>query len=236
MIRAAGVNLPVYAGVVLGWHALAFYRDARDRQLRAAQLEGLLREAQLDALRSQLNPHFLFNSLHSIAELVHQDPKLAEELIVRLGGLLRRVLESAKSPEVSLEHELQFLRGYVAIEQMRLGDRLNVTWDIDPDALSAPVPSLLLQPLVENAIKHGIASVAAGGALCVRARRLGNAVEIEIGDNGPGLAVAPGGARPMGIGIENTRARLQALYGDRHGFELRHRDGFVVNLRIPAGA
>jgi sensor histidine kinase YesM len=235
VIRSAGVNLPVYAGFVLAWHALAFYREARDRQLRASQLEALLRQAQLDALRSQLNPHFLFNSLHSIAELVHQDPKLAEQLIVRLGELLRRVLESSKSPELALEQELDFIRGYVAIEQMRLGERLNVTWDIEPEVLSARVPSLILQPLVENAIQHGIAPVAAGGALTVRARRRDGFIEIEIGDDGPGLAQSDG-ARQEGIGIANTRARLQALYGDRHGFELRQGDGLVVSLRIPASS
>lgn len=235
VISNAGVNLPVYAGFVLAWHALAFYREARDRQLRAAQLESLLNQAQLEALRSQLNPHFLFNSLHSIAELVHQDPKLAERSILRLGELLRRVLETSKSTELALGEELDFIRGYVEIEQMRLGERLSVNWDVDSAALSARVPSLILQPLVENAIQHGIAPVAGPGTLSIRARRSDGFLEIEIGDDGPGLP-QPEGSRPQGIGIANTRARLQALYGDRHGFELGHRDGFVVRLRIPAGA
>jgi signal transduction histidine kinase len=235
VITAAGVNLPVYAGFVLAWHALAFYRDARDRELRAAQLQSLLNQAQLDALRSQLNPHFLFNSLHSIAELVHQDPKLAEQLIVRLGELLRRALESSKSTDPTLEQELDFIRGYVEIEQMRLGDRLRVTWDVEPDALSARVPGLILQPLVENAIQHGIAPTAMPGALTIRARRSAGFLEIEIRDSGPGLSPSAG-SRPQGIGIANTRARLQALYGDRHGFELRQEDGLVVSLRIPADA
>jgi two-component system, LytTR family, sensor kinase len=234
MIRSAGVNLPVYAGFVLAWHALTFYRESRDRQLRAAQLETQLHQARLDALRNQLNPHFLFNSLHSIAELVHQDPKLAEQLIVRLGELLRRALESSGSAELTFEQELDFIRGYVEIEQMRLGERLSVTWDVEPGALSSRVPSLILQPLVENAIQHGIAPVAAPGKLTIRARRRADFLEIEIGDNGPGL-VPSDGARPQGIGIANTRARLQALYGDRHGFELRQGEGLVVSLRIPAG-
>jgi hypothetical protein len=235
VIVNAGVNLPVYAGFVLAWHALAFHREARDRQLRAAQLEALLNQAQLDSLRTQLNPHFLFNSLHSIAELVHQDAKLAEQSIVRLGELLRRVLETSKNTELPLGEELDFIRGYVEIEQMRLGERLRVNWDVDPAALSARVPSLILQPLVENAIRHGIAAVSAPGTLTVRARRGDGFLEIEIGDDGPG-PLQPDGARPQGIGIANTRARLQALYGDRHGFELRQQDGFVVSLRIPAGA
>ena len=233
VITNAGVNLPVYAGFVLAWHALAFYREARDKQLRAAQLEALLNHAQLDALRSQLNPHFLFNSLHSIAELVHQDPALAEKSIVRLGELLRRVLESSNRAELGLEQELDFIRGYVEIEQMRLGERLSVTWEIEPDALSITVPSLILQPLVENAIQHGIAPMATPGRLAIRARRRDGFLEIEIADSGPGLS-SHDGTRPQGIGIANTRARLQALYGDRHAFELRQRDGLVVSLRIPA--
>jgi signal transduction histidine kinase len=235
VIRSAGVNLPVYAAFVLAWHAIAFYREARDRQLRAAQLETRLHQAQLDALRSQLNPHFLFNSLHSIAELVHQDPKLAEQLIVRLGELLRRALETSNSPQLSLGEELDFVRGYLEIEQMRLGERLRVVWEVDPAALSAQVPSLILQPLVENAIQHGLAPVTSPGSLTVRAHRREDYIEIEIGDNGPGLAPS-GGARPQGIGIANTRARLQALYGDRHVFELRQDGGLVVSIRIPANA
>ncbi len=235
VISSAGVNLPVYAAFVLAWHALAFNREARDRQLGAAQLEARLHQAQLDALRSPLNPQILFNSLHSIAELVHQDPRLAEQLIVRLGELLRRALETSNTPELTLGQELDFIRGYLEIEQMRLGERLSVTWDIEPQALSARVPSLILQPLVENAVQHGIAPVAARGALTIRAARRDGFVEIEIGDNGPGLTPSDG-TRQQGIGIANTRARLQALYGDRHGFELRHDGGLLVSLRIPAGA
>ena len=235
MISNAGVNLPVYAGFALAWHALEFWREARDRQLRAAQLEALLNQAQLEALRSQLNPHFLFNALHSIAELVHQDPKLAEQSIVRLGGLLRRALETSKDPELALGEELDFVRGYVEIERMRLGERLCVRWDVEPAALHARVPGLILQPLIENAIQHGIAPLTNPGTLTVRARRTDAFVEIEIGDDGPGASRAEG-ARRSGIGIANTRARLQALYGDRHEFELRDHDGFVVRLRIPVAA
>ena len=240
MVRVAGVNLPVYAGFALAWHAATFYREARDRQIKAAQLESLLNQAQLEALRSQLNPHFLFNALHSLAELVHQNPRLAEQLIVRLGELLRRVLETSKQVELTLEQELDFIRGYLDIEQMRLGERLRVEWHVAADTLALRVPSLILQPLVENAIQHGIAASTAPGTLTIRTRRNGEFLHLEIGDTGPGLPLPPSGAaaggRPQGIGIANTRARLKGLYGDRQSFELQQAEGLIVSLRIPAAS
>jgi signal transduction histidine kinase len=233
-VRVAGVNLPVYAGFVLAWHAAHYYRESRDRQLQAMQLESLLHQAQLQALRSQLNPHFLFNALHSIAELVHENPKLAEALIVRLGELLRQVLQSSESQSVTLAEELGFIRSYVEIEQMRLGERLQVTWDVDDTLLSAQVPSLILQPLVENAIQHGIAARARGGALTLRARRDAGFLVLQVRDTGPGMSREPAG-NGRGIGLSNTRLRLQRLYGERQKFDLFEEDGFVVNLRIPLG-
>ncbi|HEY6124710.1 MAG TPA: histidine kinase [Steroidobacteraceae bacterium] len=234
-VRVAGVNLPVYAAFVLAWHAATFYRDARDRQMRAVELESLLQQAQLEALRSQLNPHFLFNALHSMAELVHTDPKLAEQLLVRLGELLRQVLQSSTRPEITLAEELEFIRGYVEIEQMRLGERLQVRWDIDAGALEAHVPSLILQPIVENAVQHGVAAATGAGTLLIAARRDGNFLQLEIGDNGPGLAQTSVDRR-QGIGLANTRARLQRLYGDRQTFELQAGDGLTVRIRIPVSA
>jgi hypothetical protein len=230
-IRAAGINLAVYASFVMAWHAATYYREARDRQLREVELESLVQQAQLQALRNQLNPHFLFNALHSIAELVHQDPKLAETLIVRLGELLRQVLKSSTQQEVLLADELEFIRGYVEIEQMRLGDRLRVEWDIPPELLAARLPSLLLQPLVENAIQHGIASSSRPGVLSIRARQEDSFLAMEIRDTGPGLA--QGIERREGIGLSNTRARLQRLYGDRQKLELSGDDGLLVTIRIP---
>jgi hypothetical protein len=236
-VRVAGVNLPVYAGFVLAWHAATYYREARDRQMKAVELEALLHRAQLDALRSQLNPHFLFNTLHSIAELVHSNPKLAEQLIVRLGDLLRQVLATSTRQELTLAEELEFIRGYVDIEQMRLGERLRVTWDIQPEALESRVPGLILQPLVENAIQHGIAACEGPGTLAIRAKRVDGELLIEVADSGPGLAPTQSG-RSQGIGLANTQARLQRLYGGRQSFELRNSDsggdGLRVRLRIPA--
>jgi two-component system LytT family sensor kinase len=229
--RNAGVNLPVYAGVVLAWYAATYYREARDRQMQAVELESMLHQAQLEALRSQLNPHFLFNALHSMAELVHTDPKLAEQLLVRLGELLRQVLQSSNRPEVTLSEELEFIRGYVDIEQMRLGERLRVNWDIAPNALQARVPSLVLQPLVENAIQHGIAAAAGPGTLSIAARLEGDSLLVEVRDNGPGLVRTT--EQPQGIGLANTRARLQRLYGERQSFEFHAGEGLTVRLRIP---
>ena len=230
-VRAAGINLAIYASFVLAWHAATYYREARDRQLKALELESLVHQAQLQALRSQLNPHFLFNALHSLAELVHENPKLAEKLIVRLGELLRQVLQSSTLQEVSLSDELDFIRGYLEIEQMRLGERLRVEWDVPPELLSARVPSLLLQPLVENAIQHGIAPTSKPGVLSIRARREDQSLLLEIRDTGPGMA--QGAERLPGIGLSNTRARLQRLYGARQRLELQGDDGLLVVVRIP---
>jgi two-component system LytT family sensor kinase len=233
--RVAGVNLPVYAGFVLAWHASAYHRESRDRAMRAVELESSLQQAQLAALRSQLNPHFLFNALHSMAELVHVNPKLAEDLIVRLGELLRKVLESSHSQEVTLSEELEFIRGYVEIEQMRLGGRLQVSWDIDPDALRARVPSLVLQPLVENAILHGISPLTQPGTLAIRAARADGSLLLEVRDSGPGVDSIAKLSR-SGIGLANTRVRLESLYGTRQSLELANHDGFTVRVRIPFSA
>jgi two-component system LytT family sensor kinase len=234
-IRVAGVNLPVYAGIVLAWHAATYYRELRDRQLRSTELESLLHQAQLQSLRSQLNPHFLFNTLHSIAELVHTNPGLAEQLILRLGKLLRQVLQSSTQQQVPLAEELDFVKGYVEIEQMRLGERLQVQWDVAPEVLQAKVPSLILQPLVENAIKHGVAPVATAGDLVIRAWRDEEFLHLQVRDSGPGLSVGTPHPR-AGIGLSNTQSRLQRLYGARQSFELLNDRGLVVNVRIPLEA
>jgi signal transduction histidine kinase len=233
-IRSAGINLAVYIGFVLAWHAAIYYGEARDRQLKALELESLLHQAQLQALRSQLNPHFLFNALHSIAELVHANPALAEKLIVRLGELLRQVLQSSTLQEVPLADELDFIRGYIDIEQMRLGERLRVEWVVPPELLAAQVPSLILQPLVENAIQHGIAPASKPGVLTISARREDQSLVLEIRDTGPGVVKTMG--RGLGIGLSNTSARLQRLYGGRQKLELVGEDGLLVTVRIPFSA
>lgn len=230
-VKLAGYNLPIYAGLVLAWHAMTYYAELRDRQVKAMELESLLHQAQLQTLRSQLNPHFLFNTLHSIAELVHENPALAEQLILRLGELLRQVLRSSTEQEVALVEELDFIRGYVEIEQMRLGERLQVKWEIAPEALQVKVPSLILQPLIENAILHGVAATAGSGVLAIRASCDDQYLHLQVRDTGPGL---PQGSKAhTGIGLSNTQARLHRLYGSGQRFELLNDNGLVVNIQIP---
>jgi two-component system LytT family sensor kinase len=230
-IKLAGYNLPIFGVLVLAWHAMTYSTELRDRQLKATQLESLLHQAQLQTLRSQLNPHFLFNALHSIAELVHANPKLAEQLLLRLGDLLRQVLRSSTEQEVALADELDFIKSYVEIERMRLGDRLEVKWEIAPDALSIKVPSLILQPLVENAILHGVAPIAQPGALTIRAARDDQSLHLQVRDTGPGLPEQT--PQRIGIGLSNTQARLHRLYGSKQRFELLNDNGLVVNIQIP---
>jgi sensor histidine kinase YesM len=232
-IRVAGVNLPVYAGFVLAWHAGTFYREARDRQIAAVELESMLQQAQLEALRSQLNPHFLFNALHSMAELVHTDPRLAEQLIVRLGELLRQVLQSSSRQEVTLAEELEFIRGYVEIEQMRLGERLRVSWEVETEALDARVPSMILQPLVENSIKHGLSRKLGAGTITIRSRRDNGRAMIEVEDDGMGF-VLDRLNQPMssGIGLANVRERLRVIYGATYQLRLDSEPGKGTRARI----
>jgi hypothetical protein len=234
-LNLLGIGIIIYGGIVTAWHALTYHRGLQQERLESAELQALLRQAQLQALRSQLNPHFLFNTLHSIAELVHENPQLAEQMLLRLSALLRKALVSSGAQEVPLGEELEFVKGYVEIEQLRLGDRLRVTWEIAPDSLKALVPSLLLQPLVENAIQHGVAPSTIPGTLLICTRRNGEFFELQVHDSGAGLAV-DGADRPGGVGLANTRDRLQRLYGERQQFELTNDKGLRVNVRLPYSA
>src|SRR5262249_33703319 len=188
---------------------------------------------QLQLLKMQLQPHFLFNTLHTISALMHQDLHLADRMLARLAELLRMTLENVKKQEVPLRQEIDFLKPYLEIQQARLGDRLAVEMHVPPELLDALVPNLILQPLVENAIQHGIAPRSEGGRLEVRARRLDRALELQVCDNGPGLPGTNGYRE--GVGLSNTRARLQQLYGDGQHFQLSNRSqgGLQVQLTIP---
>jgi sensor histidine kinase YesM len=228
-------NLLVYAAIVLAWHALNYYREWREREMQAAALAAQLAQAQLQALKMQLQPHFLFNTLNSISALNHEDPKAANRMIARLSELLRLSLENDGAQEVALHQELDFLKRYLEIQQVRFGDRLNVRFDVAPQTRDARVPNLLLQPLVENAIQHGIAPFSAPGEIHIQASRENGLLCLRVADNGPGWPATKVAGGAEGIGLANTRARLQQIYGSAHRFELRNgvERGAVVEIRIP---
>lgn len=228
------LNLPVYGLVVGVAQALRLIRAARERERRALQLEAQLAEARLLALRAQLQPHFLFNALNTVQVLMHEDVALADRILVLLSQLLRRALESCARQELELGEELAFLEAYLAIEKTRFADRLSYRIDVDPQLRAARVPSLILQPLVENAVRHGLAGQRAPGRIDISARRRGDMLELAVQDNGLGIDPAV----PEGVGLSNTRARLKLLYGSRHAFELRPAGagGLLAALRIPLRA
>ncbi len=215
-------------------HALLYYRESRGRAVRAAQLEVKLAEAQLKTLHQQLQPHFLFNTLHAISTLMHRDVDAADRMLMRLSDLLRIALENLGRHEVSLQAELEFLERYLQIEQTRFADRLVVRFDIQPDARDTRVPSMLLQPLVENAIKHGVARKAGVGRIDISARREGDKLRLEVRDNGVGLSEGALTALQKGIGVSTTRARLHHLFGADYRFEFhRLQEGLAVVVAVP---
>jgi two-component system LytT family sensor kinase len=215
-------------------HALVFAARERRRERAAAELERELARAELHALKAQLHPHFLFNTLHSIAALVHVDAEAADRMIARLSQLLRQVLENAATQEVSLADELSCLRPYLEIEQVRLGARLSVIEEVDRDALDALVPHLVLQPLVENAVRHGISPRKAPGRVTIAARREGNMLHLSVTDDGVGLRADHADA-PRGYGIATTSARLLRLYGEsqRLTLEAVPEGGVAASLVVP---
>lgn len=218
----------IYWILVLGVQAYLYYKRLQENQLRTAALERELVQAQLQALKMQLNPHFLFNTLHAVSALAREDPDAAERMIARLSDLLRMALEDSGIQEVPLERELQFVRSYLEIEKIRYEDRLNVTFHIAPDCSGAMVPNLVLQPLVENAIRHGIARSPKGGQIRVTASQVRDKLVLSVSDTGAGL---PQNSRE-GIGIGATKARLLRLYGKCQSFELLNTDPHGAEARI----
>ncbi len=233
LVKTWHFNFLIYWVIVAVSQAFDYYRKYRERELRASELEKSLAEAKLQALQMQLNPHFLFNALHSISSLMHKDVEAADTMVMRLSDLLRAALDRSDEQEVTLERELELLKLYLGLEQTRFGERLTVKLDIAPDTLSAQVPNLILQPLVENAIKHGIEPRAKPGCIELRAHRRNGQLALEVSDNGKGLPEQ----KPTreGVGLSNTRARLRELYGDQHRFELvpGPEGGLKIELLIP---
>ena len=226
------VFLLPYFAIVAFLHAVSYYTKYRARQLKTTRLEAQLALAHLDMLKMQLQPHFLFNTLNAISALMHRDVDAADRMISLLSDLLRFSLEKDDRHQVTLQAELEFLNRYLAIEKIRFRDRLTIDVDVDAECMAAQVPRLILQPLVENSIKHGIAMRSAAGHIGIRGRRYGHRLEIQISDDGPGLS---GQAIREGIGLANTHARLEQIYGSDHRFELRNADvgGVEAHLEIP---
>jgi signal transduction histidine kinase len=227
-------EMMTYWAIVGLSHAVLYYRESSDRALRASQLETQLIEAQMSTLQRQLQPHFLFNTLHAISSLMHRDVEAADRTLVQLSDLLRMTLDTIGQQEVTLQMELEFVAKYLSIEQTRFADRLVVRYDVAAETLDALLPSLLLQPLVENAIKHGISSKPGPGHIDINARRDHDKLWIEVRDDGVGLSETALTALQKGIGVSTTRARLQHQFGADYRFEFhRQPEGVAVVVAVP---
>jgi two-component system LytT family sensor kinase len=230
-------GVATYWIVLLAAHAFAFRRLARDRAILAARLDARLKAAELATIRLQLNPHFLFNALNTLAVLMREDEAAADQLLERLSLFLRAVLAGSTREETSLAEELELLDHYLAVEAARYGERLVVRRVIAPETLDARVPRLVLQPLVENAIKHAVAPRAAGGTITLTAARRGDMLELSVSDDGPGWRHSPPqSAIGRGIGLANTQLRLESLHGERQKLELTSASetgGAEVRLTLP---
>jgi two-component system, LytTR family, sensor kinase len=230
-------SLILALGVVAVGVARAYSLRLRSRRDQAIQLTNQLTEARLDALRRQLDPHFLFNTLNAIASLVERDPRGVRRMIARLGDLLRHSFEGGQEPEVTLRRELALLDLYVDIVKVRFQDRLVVDLRIDDAVLDALVPTFILQPLVENAVKHGVERRTEGGRVTVEGTREGDALVLRVINDAPGepTVIVPSPTSRTGVGIKNTRARLEQLYGTRQRFSLEPsaERGVVAEVRLP---
>jgi len=226
----------VYWVIIFLHHAIYYYKRSKDNEVRASQLEANLLEAKLEALKMQIHPHFLFNTLHSVSSLMHKDPKAADTMISKLGDFLRMTLDRSEVQEVPLKEELELLERYVEIEEIRFGNRLKVEYRVNPVLLDAYVPNLIFQPLVENAISHGI-SKKQGGKILISGERDGEYIHFSVIDNGRGVPVSQKfqfGFK-QGVGLSNTRKRLEQLYNGNHTLTVisNEESGFSVKLQIP---
>lgn len=229
--------LLTYWLIVLMSHAFNYYNSYRKGELKASQLRTQLVQSQLEALKMQVHPHFLFNTLHSISALLSKDTEAARRMITRLGDFLRLTLENAGTQEVTLQQEMEFLNGYLEIERIRFQDRLTTHVKVDPRVLDVRVPNLILQPIVENAMRHAIATHSSAGRIEIVAAPRNGVLRIQIKDNGPGLSADQSLASYVGkgLGLANTKARLERMYGSKHRFELTNDPvgGLLVTLEIP---
>jgi two-component sensor histidine kinase len=233
------LGVMIYSMIVFAIHAFVFYQNFRAEEEQKLVVTAQLARAELHALRMQLQPHFLFNTLHSISSLVLEDPPKANTMIARLGDFLRLTLEHSEQEFVTLKEEIEFARCYLEIEQARFSDRLQIEFDVAAESLTAQVPHLILQPLVENAVQHAVAPRADGGSIKISAKRFGDEIRIELTDSGDGINAKPGVAgNGQGVGLANVRGRLKQLYGANHKFELNNNaaGGLTVMVEIPFAA
>ena len=235
--RTLDFEMPVYWALVGLQHALDYHGELREREVRSAQLETRLVAAQLDTLQHQLHPHFLFNTLHAISALVHRDPEKADQMIERLSDLLRLTLDKVGVQEVRLREELEYLQAYLDIEQVHFGERLQVDYRIDPTTYDALVPNLILQPLAENAIRHGLEPQARQGRLTIESAGRDGVLKLAIRDTGRGLnGAGRTGRTGSGVGLSNTRARLEKLYRDAGHLDISENSsgtGTVATVTLP---
>jgi len=226
-------DLLIYGGVIGICYALDYYRKYREREFQATRLEAQLAQAQLDSLRMQLHPHFLFNTLNNIVGLVRDNKnQTAVSMLVGLSDLLRHTLEHSSKHEVELRQEISFIKLYLSIQQMRFSDRLRIQYDIHPGTTRALVPNLILQPLTENALRHGIANSADSGVIGISSALENGHLRLTVYDDGAGLPDDWQLKGSAGIGLANTAARLQQLYDDDHQFEIRNRPAGGVEVTI----
>jgi two-component sensor histidine kinase len=228
-------TIPIYWAIVCVTWVVGSYQQLRERERRTLELEARLIESNLRTLKAQLQPHFLFNTLNAIASLVRRNPDAAEDMIGSLSDFLRMTLDTAQQHEVPLRREIEFLDLYVEIQQARFGERLRVQKEIEPAALDVSVPALILQPLVENSVRHGIEPRETGGTIFIRAQRQETSLQFEIRDDGEGLKAGQLTALREGIGLSNTKARLQELYGEAHRFQITPNagGGLTVAVELP---
>jgi two-component system LytT family sensor kinase len=216
-----------YVAIVIGAHAYEFFQRARAQELERHELQQALTGSELQALKSQLHPHFLFNTLHGISTLVGTDGARAKTMVIKISDLLRAALQHGSADLISFQEELKFVESYLDLEKMRLGTRLEVRWKIDPQTIGVLVPQLILQPLVENAILHGIACCYEGGWLEIASQRMDGMIEIQIRNS-----VGGDGRRGMGLGQRNSQARLKYLYSEEASFAFTLADDGIATATL----
>jgi signal transduction histidine kinase len=235
LVQSVIIDALIYTGIVATTHALDYHRRYSQRLLQSAELESRLSRVRVAFLRNQMQPHFLLNTLNLISALIHSQPDKADTMIADLGDLLRLTLEDSRRQEVPLRRELQYLEHYLDIARTRFGSALDVDRRIDPGLEEVMVPSLLLQPLVENSLRYGLAERNGKSRITISASRHADRIRLEVGDNGRGLPSDALGSMRMGLGLGNTRRRLEQLYGNAHRLEIHNRPegGALAVLEIP---